>query len=110
MEVKREFGSSPDEEKAWRARQNVFFLCLLYTIPLNAAQRAMAAACRCLDNGDHFSAFKPISRPQLRVIPGLHDLLHPSLCLLCNLLFANPLPQQAVAGFFLDNHYPVPNY
>ena len=26
----------------------------------------------------------------------------------CSLLFANPLPQRATAGFFLDSHYPVP--
>ena len=40
---------------------------------------AMAAACRCLENGDHFSAFKPTSRPQLqRGIPRLPDLLSPS--------------------------------
>ena len=54
-------------------------LFVLSTTPLCAARRAMAAACRCLDNGDHLSALIPISRSQLqRAMPGLLDLLPPS--------------------------------
>ena len=30
MRVKKEFGSAPGEEEAGRARQNVFFLCLVF--------------------------------------------------------------------------------
>ena len=60
-------------------------VCLVFPIPLHAARRAMAAACRCpYGQRAHFPAFTTHNDPgpvpnDMCVIPGLPDLLPPKL-------------------------------